>query len=187
MAKQGKIFVITGPSGSGKTDISVEILNNKKLHINKVVTCTTRPMRQGEIDGKSYFFISNEEFLKNIRSNLMFEWAEVYGNYYGSRKKDVEDQLNTGNNLLFTIDPQGAMKLKETKSNCKTIFIKAESIDELKRRLRGRSTDSEETINHRMRMASDELKIESKFDYVVINYKDKISETVKEVAKIIFG
>jgi guanylate kinase len=185
MANKGKIFIITGPSGAGKTEVAKRILLNKSLKIQRVITCTTRGIRPGEVDGKDYFFLTKEEFLKNIKNDAMFEYAEVYGNYYGSRKKDVESILESGKNILFTVDVKGALNLKKIDPGCKVIFIRAESPEELKRRLTDRKTDSQEVIDNRVREALAELKLENKFDYNVINFNGKLDKTIIEVEKII--
>lgn len=183
--KRGQIFIITGPSGAGKTEISKKVLENKLLNAQKVITCTTRPRREGEVDGKDYFFISKEEFLENIKNNKLFEFAEVYGNFYGSRKQDVEFLLNEGVNVIFVIDVQGAYNMKKIDFSCKVIFVKAESIEELKGRLIGRNTDSEDVIQKRINAAMKEMELENKFDYSVLNPNGKIVQAIQEIERII--
>ena len=183
--KKGQIFIIAGPSGAGKTEISKKILENKSLNIKKVITCTTRPIRDGETNGKDYFFLSEEEFLENIKNNKMFEFAEVYGNFYGSRNQDVEYLLDCGVNVLFIIDVQGAYNMKKIDSNCKVIFIKAESIEELRTRLIGRNTDSEDVIQKRINTAIQEMELENKFDYSILNPNGRIGQAIEEIEKII--
>ena len=183
--KRGKVIVVTGPSGVGKTEISKSLLKSDDLNLQRVVTCTTRAKREGEIDGKDYFFLTRKEFLKNIKSKKMFEYAEVYGNFYGSRKKDVLNIIESGKNVLFTVDVRGALSLKRIDSACKVIFIGAENTEELKNRLLGRGTDSSSIIKKRVNSAIEELKMASKFDYVVINYNGKIKQAISNVRNII--
>jgi guanylate kinase len=183
--QKGRIYVITGPSGVGKTEIGKSILNNKELELKKAITCTTRSKRKGEKDGVDYFFLTKEEFIENIKKDKMFEFAEVYGNYYGSRKKDIEKILNSGKNILFIVDVVGALSLKKLDKGCITIFIKAENPAELKRRLIGRNTDSVEIIKGRLKTALAELKLENKFDKIVINPRGKVKEAIERITKII--
>ena len=185
MKKKGKIFIITGPSGVGKTEIAKSILKKKNLRLKRVVTCTTRPPRKGEINGKDYFFLTKEEFLKNINKNAMFEYAKVYENYYGSRKKDVYRIINMGNNVLFVVDVRGAFNIKRIDKAAQVVFIKAESISELKQRLIGRNKDSNSIIHKRLNFALRELKQANKFDHVVINHHGKLLKAVIDVAGII--
>jgi len=182
---KGQIFIITGPSGVGKTEISKKILANQKLNTKKVITCTTRPKRDGEIDGKDYFFLSREEFEENLKNNKMFEFATVYGNYYGSRKEDVERILYEGTNVLFVIDVQGAVNMKIIDPDCRVIFIQAESLEELKVRLFSRKSDNEEVIGQRLSTALKEMESAKEFDFTVTNLHDKLGEAVREVEKII--
>ncbi len=182
---KGKIFIITGPSGAGKTEVAKNILLNKSLGIQRVITCTTRAIRPGEVDGEDYFFLTKEEFLKNIKNKAMFEYAQVYGNYYGSRKKDVGAIIDSGKNVLFTVDVKGAINLKKIDRDCKVIFIKAESVNELKKRLIGRNTDAKEVIQKRVDLALAELKMADRFDYIVINFNGKLKDTIKDVENII--
>jgi guanylate kinase len=182
---KGQIFIITGPSGVGKTEISKRILANLKLNTQKVITCTTRPKREGEIDGKDYFFLSKEEFEENLKNNKFFEFANVYGNYYGSRKEDVEKILHEGTNVLFVIDVQGAVNMKKLDPECKVIFIQAESLEELKGRLLSRKSDDESVIEKRLSTALTEMESAQDFDFTVDNLHDKLGEAVRGVEKII--
>jgi guanylate kinase len=181
----GQIFILTGPSGVGKTEILKRLLINPELNLKRVITCTTRAKREGEIDGKDYYFISKEEFQRELGENAFFEHAEVYGNFYGSRKRDVESLINSGKNVIFQIDPQGAENLKKMNEHCKVIFITAENADELKNRLLGRSSDSDKAIATRLAAAQEEIDNSNQFDFTVINYTGKLGEAVRDVEKII--
>lgn len=183
--KKGQIFILTGPSGVGKTEILKRLLVNPELNLQKLITCTTRAVRLGEIDGKDYFFISKDEFLNGLKNNEFFKNAEVYGNFYGSRKKDVEKLINSGKNVLFQVDPQGAENLKKINEHCKVIFIVAESLDAMKNRLLGRNADSDEDLAKRIAAAQKEIDNSAQFEYTVINYTGKLGEAVRDVEKII--
>ena len=183
--KKGKIVIITGPSGVGKTTVAQGLLKNKNLNLKKVITCTTRSKRPRETEGKDYFFLTKKEFLKNIKNKEMFEYAEVYGNYCGSRKKDVKKILNSGGNVLFVIDVQGAFNLKNKNPESKAIFLGAENTDELKERLLKRKTDSRDVIKKRVDTALEELKLADKLDYTVTNKKEKLQETINKIKNII--
>lgn len=183
---EGKIFVITGCSGSGKTEISKNLLKKKELKLTKITTCTTREPRNGEVNGKDYFFLTKNEFLRNIEEKKMFEWAKVYGNYYGSRKEDVEKILKKGKNVLFVVDVKGALKIKK-ENKCFVIFIEVESLEELRRRLISRGSDSEETIEKRIKEAKKEMSYSKKFDRIVLNKNGKIFEAIDEISSYILS
>jgi len=187
MDKKGEIFILTGPSGVGKTEILKRLLANPELNLQKVITCTTRAKREGETEGKDYYFISKDEFLNGLKNNEFFEYAEVYGNFYGSRKKDVESLLHSGKNVIFQLDPQGAENLKKMNEHCKVIFIEAESLDAMKDRLLRRNSDSEQDIAKRIGAAQDEIDNSAQFDFTVINYTNKLPEAVRDVSKIILS
>jgi guanylate kinase len=168
---KGKIFVVTGASGSGKTTLAMSVLKDKELNLEKVITCTTREPRSGEINGKDYNFFSREEFEK------------VYGNYYGSQKKDVDARINSGKNVLFVIDVQGAETLEARDSDVISIFVKSPSISELKIRLEKRGEDSPEKINTRLRIAKAEEEKAPLFDYIIVN--DILDDAIDELKRVI--
>jgi guanylate kinase len=181
LGTKGTLIAITGPSAVGKTSIAEHIIAYH-LTTQKMVTTTTRQPRQGEIHGKHYNFISREEFESKIKSGEMFEYAEVYGKYYGSSKNDVETMLATGKKILVAIDVQGAATLKKVFPDTKTIFITPPSMEELEKRMRERG-DSQEEMSRRMKMAPEELKMAKKFDYQVKNVN--LPDAIRDVLKII--
>jgi len=177
-----KLFVISGPSGVGKDTILAELLpRNPELKLS--TSCTTRSMREGETDGKDYFFISTEDFEKSLQNNEFLEWAEFSGNFYGTKRTFVEECLARGEDLILEIEIQGALLVKEKFKDAVMIFIAPPSVKELEQRLRGRRTDSEEAIQKRLARAKIELANVDKFDYVIIN--DTVENAVKAIEKVI--
>ena len=166
---EGKIIVVSAPSGSGKSTLIKEI-KNKFPKIVESVSTTTRAPRGKEENGKHYFFVTRDEFLKQKEMGEFIEWAEVHDNFYGTSKSFVEDHLAQGITILFDIDVQGANNLKALYGDeAKVIFIVPPSLEELERRLRDRGTETEKTIETRLRNARDEMEYKEKYDYLLIN------------------
>ena len=180
---KGKVFVFTGPSGAGKTTIANIILKEMNF-FKKIVTYTTRKIREGEIDGVSYNFVSKKKFEEFLKKDLLLEYATVYDNYYGSLRKDVEKVISTGKSVMFVVDVQGALTIKKKFSAAITVFIKTPSLEVLRVRLEKRAKDSKEVIEKRMKTAEEELKIEDKFDYIIVN--DELDRAVKEMNDLIY-
>jgi len=180
--RKGKIFVITGPSGVGKTSIRDGVLKKSKS-FKKIITCTTRPMREGEKDGVDYHFFSKQKFLGLIKKKAFFENALVYGNYYGSLKKEVNAAISSGKNVLFTVDVVGALSIKKNYSGAITVFIKPPTIDDLEERLATRGKDSSEIIQKRLDVAKKEMGQMGKFDFIVVN--DVLSDAIFEMLQIV--
>lgn len=182
-----KIFIITGPSGVGKDSI-VNKLKSQGFKFNRVITTTTRKKRKGEIEGKSYYFVSKEKFKKMIEEKKFIEWAEVYKNYYGTQKKDVQKVLKKKLPIIMIIDVQGAKTWKKAyPKKVLVIFIKPPSLKILEKRLRKRSQDSEINIKIRLKKAKEEMKNLKQWDKVVINKENHLEETVDQVKKIIIS
>jgi guanylate kinase len=166
---RGKIIVIVAPSGTGKSTL-IKKLKEEVPQLQWSVSCTTRPQREGEVDGKDYTFISVEEFEKRIANNEFIEWAKVHSNYYGTSKAFIDSGLENGDYLLFDLDVQGCDSIKEIYGDeAKVIFIEPPSVEELESRLLKRATDSQEVIQERVNNAKQELKRKDDFDYNVVN------------------
>lgn len=177
---KGLLFVVSGPSGAGKGTICKALL--EELDIDLSVSMTTRSPRPGEAEGVNYYFVSKEEFEETERQGGLLEHAYVYGNYYGTPKKMVLDKLEAGRDVILEIDIQGAMKVKESYPKGIFIFILPPSMKELRKRITGRGSESEEAINMRLGETLKEVSYIDKYDYCVIN--NEVSEAVERVASI---
>ena len=178
--KEGKLYVITGPSGTGKGCICKEIL--KEIENEFSVSMTTRPAREGEVHGKDYFFVSEEEFLENVEKGNFLEHARVFDNLYGTPRDMVMKQLSRGRNVILDIDVQGALQVKRAMEEAVLIFLLPPSLDELRRRLEGRGTDARDVIEKRLGQALNEIKLIGEYDYYVVN--EDIEKAVSEVKSI---
>ena len=167
---KGKCIIFSAPSGSGKTTLVKHLLNQKELNLSFSTSVTTRQKRKGEIDGKDYLFKTKSDFKKLINNSEFLEHEEVYDDvFYGTLESEVIKQLET-QNVIFDIDVIGGIRLKEYfKNNALSIFVKAPSVKELKKRLSSRNKDSNESIETRIQKAQKEIEKESKFDLSIIN------------------
>jgi guanylate kinase len=167
---KGKCIIFSAPSGSGKTTLVKYLLNQKELNLSFSISATTRQRRDGEVHGKDYFFKTKSDFKKLINNSEFLEHEEVYDNvFYGTLESEVIKQLET-QNVIFDIDVIGGIRLKEYfKNNALSIFVKAPSVKELKKRLSSRNKDSNESIETRIQKAQKEIEKESKFDLSIIN------------------
>jgi len=170
--KKGKLFVFSGPSGVGKGTLNARLFEEFGEQIAFSVSATTRAPREGEIDGKHYFFISRQEFENRIANNDFLEYAQFAGNCYGTPKSYVMNLLEQGKNVLLEIEVQGAMQVKARMPECVSIFILPPSFDELERRLRGRGTETEEKVLARLETARGELEYAPQYTYQIVNGGD---------------
>ena len=177
------IFVVSGPSGSGKSTLcNIALREVDNLFFS--VSHTTRPRRQNEIEGKHYYFVSEENFKKMINEEKFVEWAIVHGNYYGTSKKELEDKANKGD-VLLDIDVQGANQVKSKIKGAIFIFILPPSYEELKRRIVFRRGDDSQSIKKRLAIAKEEIKHYKNYDYLIIN--DKLEKASSELISIIIS
>ena len=176
--QKGKLLVFSAPSGSGKTTIVRHLLAQPDLNLEFSISCTTRAPRGEEIDGKDYYFISWDEFKKHIKAEDFVEWEEVYtDNFYGTLKAEVERIWALGKHVIFDIDVAGGLRIKHKFPNeTLAVFVKPPSVDELKRRLKQRSTESEDKINMRIAKASVELATAPQFDTIIKNYDLEVAK-----------
>ena len=190
MDKGGKLIVFSAPSGSGKTTIVRHLLGIEELNLEFSISAASREPRGEEINGTDYYFISTEAFKKHIKAEDFLEWEEVYrDNFYGTLKTEVERIWAKGKNVIFDIDVAGGLRIK-SKFPEKTlaVFVKPPSIDELKIRLKKRSTESDDKINMRIAKASVELATAPQFDVIIKNYdldtaKEEAYQLVKNFVK----
>ncbi|MDD2966292.1 MAG: guanylate kinase [Desulfovibrionaceae bacterium] len=166
--RKGVVLIISAASGTGKTTL-VKRLLAEFPNFAYSISCTTRPPREGEVDGIDYYFLSREEFIARREQGYFAEWAEVYGNFYGSPLKPMLEKLAQGQDVIFEIDVQGAAQVRLSIPEAQCIFILPPSLAELEKRLRGRGTDSEEVIARRMSAATQEIREAHWFDTWVVN------------------
>ncbi len=169
--KTGKLIVFSAPSGSGKTTIVRYLLSQPELNLDFSISAASRPPREEEIDGKDYYFLSLEDFKKNIKNDAFLEWEEVYrDNFYGTLKTEIDRIWASGKNVIFDIDVVGGLDIKHIyPEKTLAVFVKPPSIEELKIRLKKRKTESEDKINMRVAKASIELATAPQFDFIIEN------------------
>jgi len=170
MKVKGSVFVISGPSGSGKTSLAKEVCEELGDKAYFSISTTTRPIREGEKDGVDYFFVTKEEFLKDVEEGYFLEWAEVHGNFYGTSKKQIDKALNEGKIVFLDIDVQGHEAVRRAYPDIVTsVFVTTKDKDTLIERLKKRGTETEETLKVRMINALHEMKKIPEYDYLLIN------------------
>lgn len=178
----GILIIFSGPSGSGKDTVLNKLVQNRD-DIKVSVSMTTRDKRDGEIDGTHYYFVTREYFEKKVADNKMLEHAEYNGNMYGTPKDPVDEMLKAGKAVILEIEVQGAEKIRKLYPEAVSIFLMPPSMRVLEERLRGRNSEDEETINHRLVIAREEIRRSSEYDYIVIN--DAVENAVDGIETII--
>jgi len=181
---QGNLFVVAAPSGAGKTSL-VKALIDSSNNIEVAISHTTRIKRAGELDGVNYYFVSQEDFLALQQNEGFAEFAEVFGNYYGTSRSEIERITSKGRDIVLEIDWQGAHQIRSKMTDARTIFILPPSMDELNSRLHGRGQDDSDTISARMAEAIDEISHYHEFDYIVIN--DNFDLALSDLKRLIQG
>lgn len=179
---KGILIILSGPSGSGKDTVLNKLVENRE-DIKVSVSMTTREKREGEIDGIHYYFVDREYFEKKIADNKMLEYAEYAKNFYGTPKEPVDEMLSNGKAVILKIEVQGAEKIRKLYPDVISIFLMPPSMRVLEERLRARNTEDEETINHRLVIAREEMKKAPDYDYAVIN--DTVENAVAGIETVI--
>lgn len=183
--EKGLLVVVSGPSGAGKDSIISGVIRNPNINAWLSISMTSRALRGEEKEGKDYFFVSREEFEENIKQNNLLEYAEYNGNYYGTPKSKIDEYLNNGIDVILNIEIQGALQIKQLVPEALFIFIMPPSMEELKKRLINRGTDSEEKILKRFKTVYQEINEVTKYNYVVVN--DKLDKAINKVTSIMLA
>ena len=181
----GKLLIFSAPSGSGKTTIVQHLLEQPELNLSFSVSATTRERRGDEIHGQNYYFLSPDEFKKEIQDDSFLEWEEVYPlHFYGTLRSEVERIWKEGKHVIFDIDVAGGLSLKKHfPERTLSVFVQPPSMEVLRQRLEGRSTESSEKIEMRLNKASDELQTASQFDYILLN--EDLQAALKEAYAVV--
>ncbi|MEA4821020.1 MAG: guanylate kinase [Erysipelotrichales bacterium] len=183
MEKRGILIILSGPSGVGKGTVRKEVFKHDDLNLKYSISMTTRAPRVGEIDGIDYYFVSKERFEQAIRDQELLEYAEFVGNYYGTPKAMVENELNKGFNVMLEIEVDGANQVIRNCKDCVTIFLVPPDFQELEQRIRKRKTEEEQVVQKRLFKARQEIELTNNYRHVVVN--DDVESTAQRVIDII--
>lgn len=181
--KKGMLIVVSGPSGCGKGTVLSEV--KKQIELSYSVSVTTREIREGEVDGVNYHYISKEKFENLIFEEKILEYTTYCGNYYGTLREEVEERRNQGQDVLLEIEVIGAANVKRLCPDAVLIFIAPPSIQELERRLRKRGTETEKVIAERVSQAEREIKCSVNYDYIIVN--GELEKAINDVSSVIIA
>ncbi len=181
--ERGLLIVLSGPSGVGKGTVRKALFELEGHDLVYSTSMTTRPPREGEIDGVDYYFVTKEAFEQRIKDDALLEWAQFVGHYYGTPRDKVEEQLQLGKEVVLEIEVQGALQVREKMSDAVFVFIAPPNKESLYRRLLRRGTESNETIQKRMDKAKSEFPLAHKYDYIVVN--DEVTNAADRILAII--
>ncbi len=184
MARRGSLFIVSGPSGAGKSAIAASVLNAVP-DLRFSISYTTRQPRGDERNGVEYNFVGEEEFKGLIESGELLEWAQVYGNYYGTSRRRIDEILEQGTDVLLDIDVQGARSIRERRPDATSVFILPPSYRVLRERLESRKLDKEYVIEQRLKIACQEIVHYRNYDYLIVN--DTLGDSIRELTAIILG
>ena len=179
----GKLIVLTGPSGVGKGTL-LRSLRRRHPELYVSISVTTRPPREGEINGKHYYFIDRQQFDNLVAAGDLLEWAEFAGNCYGTLKSQVETRINQGQSVILEIELEGARQIKQTFPEALRIFILPPTFDELEKRIRARGQDTDQAILRRLEHAKEEIAAADEFDLQVVN--DDLEQTLEQIEAALF-
>jgi guanylate kinase len=180
---KGPLIILSGPAGSGKSTVTALVLARGDLPLRQSVAATTRPPRPGERDGVHYRFWSRQRFEEEIRAGGFLEWAEVFGNYYGTPRDEVEPYREQGIGVILVIDVQGAAQVRQKCPDAVSVFVRASSLEECERRLRSRGTEDEATIARRVATAHQEMARAGEYQFQIIN--DNLDTAVEELHALV--
>ncbi|HEX2924983.1 MAG TPA: guanylate kinase [Ruminiclostridium sp.] len=180
--QKGLLVVVSGPSGTGKGTVCKKLLSQRDS-VRYSVSATTRKPREGEIEGHSYFFVSESKFLDMIENDALIEWDKYCDNYYGTPKAFVDSCIENGTDIILEITVEGALEIKQKYPECVLIFILPPSFEELRRRIECRATECSDIIEKRLQKAANEIKYVSKYDYLILN--DSVDEAVLNIEKVL--
>jgi guanylate kinase len=186
--RRGRLIVVSGPSGAGKDTLIAEALGEIP-ELSRIASATTRKPRPGEVEGRDHVFLSREEFERWIEEGKLLEWAEYSGNLYGTPRQSVEDLLENGRSVILRIELQGARQIKERRPDAVMVFVRAPSLEETRRRLESRATESSESVENRMATALREVAARDEFDHEIVNgdREQASREMIETLRKIVAG